>query len=113
MRHGRRKYDRDEPSGAHSYSNSFSIGHNGYVFIFEFGMTDSQGTNHPRSRLVMNPAHAEQFSRMLADAVEQHVSKYGPIKSESKVGSSYSPRDCNALSPGASSEHAEWGTADT
>jgi uncharacterized protein DUF3467 len=108
VRHGRRKADCDEPSGAHSYSNSFSIGHNGYVFIFEFGMTDSQGTNHPRSKLVMNPAHAEQFSKMLADAVDQHVSKYGPIKTEAKIGSSYSPRDCNALSqPAASSEHAE------
>ena len=107
MKDGRRRYDREEPSGAYTYSNSFSIGYNGYVFIFEFGMTDSQGESHLRSRLVMNPAHAEQFSKMLSDAVDQHVSKYGPIKTEAQAGSDYSPRSCNALvQPVASSKLA-------
>ena len=103
---GRRKYDNEEPSTAYIYSNSFSIGFNGYVFIFEFGMTDSVRTSHVRSRIVMNPAHAEQLSKMLADAVDQHVSKYGPIKTE--ADSSYPAESCEALlQPAAAAEQSE------
>lgn len=96
MSRGRRKYDNDEASGSYCYSNSFSIGYNGYVFIFEFGMTDAKGQSHLRSRVVMNPAHAEQFSTMLNNAVDQHVCKYGAIKTELQTGSSYSAESCAA-----------------
>ena len=75
---GRRSSDnRDENM---NYSNYFEIGFNGYAFIFEFAMVTSSGAGRCVSRVVMNPPDAEQFSELLAEAVDQHINRYGPIK---------------------------------
>lgn len=70
----------NEPDG--KFSNSFLIGFNGYVFILEFGMTDSKGSSRIHSRVVINPADAEEFSHLLGAAVNQHAKTYGPIRRE-------------------------------
>lgn len=75
---GRRKTDHSGLVG--QSSNSFSIGFNGYMFIFDFGMTNAAGTGLVHSRIVTNPADAQEFRQLLARSLDEHVDRYGPIK---------------------------------
>jgi len=74
---GRRKTDHSGLVG--QYSNLFSIGFNGYMFIFDFGMTNAVGTALVYSRIVTSPADAEEFLRLLSRSLDEHANKYGPL----------------------------------
>ena len=62
------------------YSNSFSVGFNGYMFIFDFGVTEADGDGHIHSRVIVNPADAAELSELLGKSLLEHASRYGPIK---------------------------------
>jgi Protein of unknown function (DUF3467) len=68
--YGRRKTDHG--GLVEKFSNSFSIGFNGYLFIFDFAMVNSTGSGHIHSRIVTSPADAAEFSQLLAESLGQH-----------------------------------------
>jgi len=78
--YGRRKTD--QGGLVSKYSNSFSIGSNGYMFIFDFGVMNAGGDGHIHSRVIVNPADAEEFSQLMVKSLLEHVARYGPIKKE-------------------------------
>jgi hypothetical protein len=78
--HGRRNTDKGGLRG--KYSNSFSIGFNGYMFLFDFGVTTGDGDGHIHSRVIVNPADAAEFCELLGKSLLEHASRYGPIKKE-------------------------------
>ena len=81
--YGRRKTDQGGLVG--KYSNSFSIGFNGYMFIFDFGLMSAGGDGHIHSRVIVNPADAEEFSQLLAKSVLEHMARYGSTKKEDEA----------------------------
>jgi len=68
--------------GDHSigtFSNSFEIGFNGYVFILEFAMVNTAGTAHVHSQIVTSVSDAVELTRLLSKAVEEHTKQYGEV----------------------------------
>lgn len=81
-----------EPEG--KFTNSFLIGENAYLFIFEFGLRTEDGTSCSHSRIVTSPADAEEFKTLLSESLAQHVEKYGPIKRQAPSDEDSDPGDC-------------------
>jgi len=70
-----RKPERDEPEG--KFSNSFLVGFNAYVFVFDFGMVTAEGGRSVHSRVVASAADAQEFSRALAESLGEHRKTFG------------------------------------
>ena len=77
MMQGRRQSDNEANA---TFSNSFSIGFDGYMFILEFGMTDYTGTSRVHSRIVINPDDAEELNGLLAESVSERMTRFGLLR---------------------------------
>jgi len=86
---GRRKTDQGGLVG--KYTNSFSIGFNSYMFIFDFGVLNTGGDGHIHSRVIANPMDAEEFYQVLAKSLKEHVARYGAIRKECDPGLATAP----------------------
>lgn len=65
------------------YANHFSIGHNAYEVILQFGQY-YEGNEKPvmHTTIVTSPAYAQRLLRLLTEAIAQYESSFGPISNE-------------------------------
>jgi len=74
------RHEKDGPNP--SFSNSFLVGFNAYVFIVEFGMKTAAGETQVHSRVATSPADAQELSNLLAESLRDHAKRFGPVKKE-------------------------------
>ena len=62
------------------YANNFSVGHNAYEVILQFGQF-YEGYENPvmHTTIVTSPAYAKRLLRLLEEAMAQYESSFGPI----------------------------------
>ena len=62
------------------YANYFKVGFNSFEFLLDFGQLyeGSEGAGSP-TRIIAIPTLAKVWSALLADAVVQFETKFGPI----------------------------------
>lgn len=62
------------------YANNFSIGHNAYEVILQFGQF-YEGNENPvmHTTIVTSPAYAKRLLRLLEEAMAQYESSFGAI----------------------------------
>lgn len=80
-----------EKPGAHNpdevrdgrYANHFSIGHNAYEVILQFGQY-YEGNEKPvmHTTIVTSPAYAQRLLRLLTETMAQYESSFGPVPHE-------------------------------
>jgi hypothetical protein len=62
------------------YSNYFEVGHNAFEFLLDFGQLypgDEKATM--QVRIVMNPLHAKELTKLLGESVRQYEEAHGTI----------------------------------
>lgn len=70
--------DNNEPNGR--YANYFTVGHNAFEFLFDFGQTYSQG--RPASlhtRIITTPVYAKSLLGLLQESIDQYEQLFGTI----------------------------------
>ena len=62
------------------YANHFSIGHNAYEVILQFGQF-YEGNSQPvmHTRIVTGPAYAQGLLQLLSRSLQEYESTFGPI----------------------------------
>lgn len=62
------------------YANHFSIGHNAFEVILQFGQF-YEGNSQPvmHTRIVTGPAYAQGLLQLLGRALKEYESTFGPI----------------------------------
>ncbi len=62
------------------YANYFSVGHNAFEVILEFGQF-YEGNKQPRihTRIVTSPAYAKTLIELLQDSLEKYQKDFGAI----------------------------------
>jgi len=67
-----------EPNGR--YANYFTIGHNPFEFVFDFGQLYTERRPIPvHTRILTTPVYAKSFLSVLQRAVEQYEQRCGVI----------------------------------
>jgi Protein of unknown function (DUF3467) len=70
--------DNSEPNG--QYANYFTVGHNAFEFLFDFGQIHTDGKPPPlHTRIITTPVHAKTLLRLLQESVEQYEQLFGSI----------------------------------
>jgi uncharacterized protein DUF3467 len=62
------------------YANYFTVGHNAFEFLFDFGQLDTQGWPAPvHTRIITTPAYAKSLLGILQESVDQYEQMFGTI----------------------------------
>ena len=73
----------EEPAGNDSmegrYANYFLIGHNAHEFVLDFGQMYTGGRERMHSRIVVSPAYAKEFFRMLGESLHNYEEEFGEV----------------------------------
>lgn len=64
------------------FSDSFRIGFNAYVFVFDFGMNLATENTRTHTKIVTSAAAAKEFCDMLGESLREYASRYGPLKKD-------------------------------
>jgi hypothetical protein len=75
--------DSGQPNGR--YANYFTVGHNAFEFLFDFGQihTESQPASL-HTRIITTPVYAKAFLTLLQESIDQHEQNFGAIPSGDK-----------------------------
>jgi len=67
------------------YANHFSIGHNAFEVILQFGQF-YEGNEKPvmHTTIVTSPAYAQRLLEVLSETVSQYESTFGPISKRNR-----------------------------
>ncbi len=71
-------HDHGQPNGR--YANYFTVAHNAFEFLFDFGQIytqDKPATVH--TRVIMTPVYAKSFLGLLQESIEQYEQLFGTI----------------------------------
>jgi hypothetical protein len=75
--------DQGEPNGR--YANYFTVGHNAFEFVFDFGQIHTEGRRAPlHTRIITTPVYAKSLLGLLKQSIEQHEQLFGTIPSGDK-----------------------------
>ena len=70
--------DNGQPNG--QYANYFTVGHNAFEFLFDFGQLHTQGWPVPvHTRIIMTPVYAKSLLGLLQESVDQYEQMFGTI----------------------------------
>jgi len=71
----------DEDALEARYANYFTIGHNAFEFLFDFGVFCPEGSGcRMHTRVVTTPAYAKVLVETLLDSIGHFEHAFGPIK---------------------------------
>jgi len=75
--------DNGEPNGR--YANYFTVGHNAFEFLFDFGQLHTQGWPAPvHTRIITTPVYAKSLLGILQESVDRYEQMFGTISEEDK-----------------------------
>jgi Protein of unknown function (DUF3467) len=75
--------DSAQPNGR--YANYFTVGHNAFEFLFDFGQIHTQGRPAPlHTRIITTPVYAKTFLALLQESIDQYEQNLGAIPSGDK-----------------------------
>ena len=75
--------DSGQPNGR--YANYFTVGHNAFEFLFDFGQIHTQGRPAPlHTRIIMTPVYAKSLLGLLQESIDQYEQLFGTIPSGDK-----------------------------
>lgn len=70
--------DSGQPNGR--YANYFTVGHNAFEFLFDFGQIHTQGRQAPlHTRIITTPVYAKTFLALLQESIDQYEQLFGTI----------------------------------
>jgi len=70
--------DNGEPNGR--YANYFTVGHNAFEFVFDFGQFHTQGRPAPlHTRIIMTPVYAKSLLGLLQESIDRYEQLFGTI----------------------------------
>jgi hypothetical protein len=73
--------DNGQPNGR--YANYFTVGHNAFEFLFDFGQLHTKGWPAPvHTRIIMTPVYAKSLLGILQESVDQYEQMFGTISEE-------------------------------
>jgi len=75
--------DSGQPNGR--YANYFTVGHNAFEFLFDFGQiytNDRPARFH--TRIIMTPVYAKTLLGLLQESIDQYEQIFGTIPSGDK-----------------------------
>jgi hypothetical protein len=76
-------HDNGEPNG--QYANYFTVGHNAFEFVFDFGQIHTQGRPAPlHTRIITTPVYAKSLLGLLQESIDQYEQLFGTIPSGDK-----------------------------
>jgi uncharacterized protein DUF3467 len=62
------------------YANFFSVGHNAFEFLLDFGQSLSEGgTPTLHTRIITNPIYAKVLMGALTESINSYEKSFGPI----------------------------------
>ena len=71
----------DRPEGR--YANSFTVGHNAFEFVFDFGQFYPEGERgRVHTRIVTSPRYAKAFLETLRESIARYQENFGPLPGE-------------------------------
>jgi hypothetical protein len=62
------------------FCDTFSVGFNAYIFIFDFGLSDSDGGTRMHTKVVASPRLAKEFCDLLAQSLSEYAERHGPLR---------------------------------
>ena len=72
-----------EPNGR--YANYFTVGHNAFEFVVDFGQLYAQSKPTPlHTRIVTTPVYAKIFLGLLQESIDQYEQLFGTIPNGDK-----------------------------
>ena len=75
--------DTGQPNGR--YANYFTVGHNAFEFLFDFGQLHTQGWTAPvHTRIITTPVYAKSLLGILQESVDRYEQMFGTISEEDK-----------------------------
>jgi hypothetical protein len=75
--------DNGQPNGR--YANYFTIGHNAFEFLFDFGQNHTEARSAPlHTRIITTPVYAKTFLALLQESVDQYEQNFGAIPNGDK-----------------------------
>jgi Protein of unknown function (DUF3467) len=75
--------DSSQPNGR--YANYFTVGHNAFEFLFDFGQIHTEGRPAPlHTRIITTPVYAKTFLALLQESIDQHEQNFGTIPNGDK-----------------------------
>lgn len=70
--------DSGQPNGR--YANYFTVGHNAFEFLFDFGQIHTEGRPAPlHTRIITTPVHAKTLLGILQESIDQYEQLFGTI----------------------------------
>ena len=73
--------DNAQPDGR--YANYFTVGHNAFEFLFDFGQLHTQGWPAPvHTRIIMTPVYAKSLLGLLQESIDRYEEMFGTISDE-------------------------------
>jgi hypothetical protein len=68
----------DQPEGR--YANSFTVGHNAFEFVFDFGQFYPEGERaRVHTRIVTSPTYAKAFFETLRESIAHYEETFGSL----------------------------------
>lgn len=65
------------------YANYFQVGHNAFEFLLEFGQSYPEiGAERIHTRIIMSPAYALEFLKLLRESIQVYEEAFGVIAGE-------------------------------
>jgi hypothetical protein len=62
------------------YANHFSVGHNAFEFVLDFGQFYPDGGRaRVHTRIIISPSYAKAFVETVRASIEQYEGSFGPI----------------------------------
>ena len=62
------------------YANYFTVGHNAFEFLFDFGQFHTQGRPAPlHTRIIMTPVYAKSLLGLLLESIDRYEQLFGTI----------------------------------
>ncbi|MGB7947058.1 MAG: DUF3467 domain-containing protein [Candidatus Binatia bacterium] len=67
-----------DPNGR--YANYFTVGHNAFEFVFDFGQLHAEGRPAPsHTRIITTPVYAKSLLGLLQESIHQYEQLFGTI----------------------------------
>jgi Protein of unknown function (DUF3467) len=80
---GRDVQDSGHPNGR--YANYFTVGHNAFEFLFDFGQIHTEGQPaRLHTRIITTPVYAKTLLALLQESVDQYEQSFGAIPNGDK-----------------------------
>ncbi len=65
------------------YANHFSVGHNAFEFVLEFGQFFLDGgRERVHTRIIISPSYLKAFVETLRDSIAQYEDMFGPLSED-------------------------------